>query len=79
MKEKLPFDFNNLRSDFSDEYYGALGRALAVITRYESNCRALATLLRVKTSSRTPSLAFSLNNTKQFNEFLSDIANNMRK
>jgi hypothetical protein len=44
----LPFDFDTERTDFSDEAYAAVGRALAFATRFEANCRALAQLLHVR-------------------------------
>ena len=36
------------RTEFSDEVYGALGRALSFATKYETNCRALAVILGMK-------------------------------
>jgi len=45
----LPFiDCNAERTEFSDECYGALGRALYVTQHLEANCRALAILMDVK-------------------------------
>ena len=46
----LPFiGYNSQsRTEFSDECYGALGRALYVAQHFEANCKSLATLLGIK-------------------------------
>jgi hypothetical protein len=47
--DDLPFiDCDRERTEFSDKFYGAFGRALYVAQHFESNCRALATLLDLK-------------------------------
>ena len=40
------------RTEFTDDGYGVLGRALAVAVEYEINCRALATVLDLKSKPR---------------------------
>ena len=47
----LPFDIPE-RTEFTDDGYGVLGRALAVATEYEGNCRALASVLGLKSQPR---------------------------
>ncbi len=44
----LPFIDCTERTEFSDECYGAFGRALYVAQHFEVNCRMLAALLDVK-------------------------------
>ena len=44
----LLFDFDTARTEFSDAAYAAIGRALAFATRFEANCRALATVIGVR-------------------------------
>ena len=41
----LPFLECPERVEFSDECYGAIGRALVVAQRFEENCRAVALLV----------------------------------
>jgi len=48
---ELPFDIPE-RTEFTDDGYGVLGRALTVATEYEGNCRALAALLGLKSHPR---------------------------
>jgi hypothetical protein len=36
------------RTEYGDAYYGAIGRALYFVTRFESNCRGLATIINFK-------------------------------
>lgn len=43
----LPLDIPE-RTEFTDDAYGVLGRALAFATEYERNCRSLAGLLGLK-------------------------------
>jgi len=52
--ERLPHEFNE-RTIFSDECYGVIGRALTFANRFESNCKALAILLKLKTDWRLDS------------------------
>ncbi len=40
------------RTQFSDEAYGSLGRALSFAAEYESNCRALAVILGLKMADK---------------------------
>jgi hypothetical protein len=44
----LMLEFEEMRTDFSDEAYAAIGRGLAFATRFESNCRALAAMNALK-------------------------------
>ena len=48
---RLPHEFNE-RTIFSDECYGVIGRALTFATRFESNCKVLAILFKLKTDWR---------------------------
>ena len=47
----LPLDIPE-RTEFTDDGYGVLGRALAVATEYEGNCRALNAVLGLKALPR---------------------------
>ncbi len=51
------------RTQFSDEGYGVLGRALAFATDFEGNCRSFSTLIGLKAE---PSV---LRDEKSFDEF----------
>ena len=51
----LVFDFDIARTEFSDAAYGAVGRALAFATRFETNCRALAVLIGVREAMKARS------------------------
>lgn len=42
------FNVHFERTEFSDELHGILGRALIVVTRFDSMCEAVSTFLRVK-------------------------------
>jgi len=46
----LPFLDCPERTEFSDECYGALGRALHVAQNFEANCKSVALLLGIKTA-----------------------------
>ncbi len=59
---ELPFDIPE-RTQFTDDGYAVLGRALAVATEYEGNCRALAALLGLKAEPKL------LDDKKMLNEF----------
>jgi len=70
----LPFiDCDAERTEFSDECYGAFGRALYVAQHFEANCRALATLLDVK-KARASGDVGSLDDP-EFIEFISGLWN----
>ena len=43
-------EFPRERTDFSDANYAAIGRALAYATSFEADCRALSSLLQIKTT-----------------------------
>lgn len=49
----LPFDFDTIRTEFSDAAYAAIGRALAFATRFEANCRALAAVIGLREAMKT--------------------------
>jgi hypothetical protein len=61
-KMDLPFEIPE-RTQFSDEGYGVLGRAIAFAADFEGNCRAFATLIGLKDE---PSV---LRDEQSFNEF----------
>jgi hypothetical protein len=51
----LLFDFDIVRTEFSDAAYAAVGRALAFATRFEANCRALVVLIGVREAMKARS------------------------
>jgi hypothetical protein len=48
------FPFPTERTEYSDAFYGALGRAVAFCTSFEANCRSLAGLMGLKASAGLP-------------------------
>lgn len=67
----LMFEFDEARTDFSDEAYAAIGRALTFATRFESNCRALAAMDALKHLAAAP----SVDNTRpNFDEMIASVA-----
>ncbi len=44
----LAFFNTEERTEYSDELYAVIGRALAVATHYEANCKALVSMLEIK-------------------------------
>ena len=67
----LPFIECAERTEFSDECYGALGRALYVAQQFEAKCRALTTLLDVKIGRATREVG-SLDDP-EFQDFVNDL------
>lgn len=67
----LPFHFQNERTEFVDSFYAVVGRALTFATRYESNCRALAVIMGIKTALEKGS--FSLDNDEDLELFVKQI------
>jgi hypothetical protein len=61
----LPFyHFEIERTYFSDDTFGAIGRALTFATDFEANCKSLSMLMNIK------SRKFSLENENDFKSFL---------
>jgi hypothetical protein len=61
------------RTEFSDEGYAAIGRALTFATRFEANCRALAITLDLKRAMVDPNRAFSLDDETALRELVETI------
>src|SRR5918992_1505572 len=59
------------RTEFSDAVYSMIGRALAVASRFEASCRALALLLGIRQSS--PPGSFSLTRPEDLDLLISEI------
>jgi len=66
-----PFDMEFERTEFSDESYGIVGRALAYAVKFEADCRALNLLFNVK--SRLQSRALSLEDEQSFHTFVNEV------
>ncbi|MDA2921033.1 hypothetical protein MYX76_16350 [Desulfobacterota bacterium AH_259_B03_O07] len=61
----LPFKILE-RAQFSDEYYGIIGRALSVATDFEVNCKSFATLIGLKSQTEILSDQSSINELCRF-------------
>jgi hypothetical protein len=60
------------RTEFSDDMYSMIGRALAVANRFESSCKALALLLGIRKQD-SPSDSFSVTRQQDFDELIAAI------
>jgi hypothetical protein len=60
------------RTEFSDAVYSMIGRALAVASRFEASCRALALLLGIRRQSSSPG-SFSLTRPEDLDLLISEI------
>lgn len=67
----LPFDFNIERTEFADSFYAVIGRTLTFATRFESNCRALAIVMGIKTALENGT--FSLDNDADLESLVEQI------
>ncbi|MEX0684309.1 MAG: hypothetical protein WD904_08720 [Dehalococcoidia bacterium] len=64
------FDMEFERTEFSDENYGIVGRALAFAQKFEGDCKALRLLIQAKTGELDSSL---FDDEVAFNKFVSDL------
>lgn len=60
------------RSDFSDEVYSMIGRALTLASRFEASCKALALLMGIRRRSSDGS--FSLSRVEDLESLVSKIS-----
>ena len=70
----LPFyHFETERTYFSDDTFGAIGRALTFATDFEANCKSLSMLMDIK------SRKLSLENENDFKSFLEKLGRKTRR
>ena len=66
--EDLAFFTIDDRSEYTDELYSVIGRALTVATHYDTNCKALANTLSIRKNTNL------LNNETAFNNLLEKLS-----
>lgn len=70
-----PFDFNFERTEFSDENYSIVGRALTIATKFEKEVQAIANFLKLKAD---PLVLFDDKGFAEFIEKLERHHNNLK-